>query len=120
MPFDFGTLLLLSSQNIFPIEPISFIICLSEASSGSDAFALEMTAKASPDKSYYSLNGTKLWISNAKEAEVFLVFANVDLSLGYKGITAFMVDVNSEGITVGSSEKKLGLRASAEYLPSHI
>lgn len=91
--------------------PSSF--CLSEASSGSDAFALEMTAKASPDKSYYSLNGTKLWISNAKEAEVFLVFANVDLSLGYKGITAFMVDANREGITVGSSEKKLGLRASS-------
>jgi alkylation response protein AidB-like acyl-CoA dehydrogenase len=87
--------------------------CLSEASSGSDAFALQTTATASPDKSYYSLNGTKMWISSAKEASVFLVFANIDLNLGYKGISAFLVDANSEGITVGSPEKKLGLRASS-------
>lgn len=87
--------------------------CLSEASAGSDAFALQTMATPSPDKSYYYLNGTKLWISNAREAAVFLVFANVDFSLGYEGITAFLVDANSDGITVGKSEKKLGLRASS-------
>lgn len=87
--------------------------CLSEAGSGSDAFAMKMTAVESPDNSYYTLNGTKLWISNAKQAGVFLVFANANPSAGYKGITAFMVDAASEGITVGKPENKLGLRASS-------
>ena len=87
--------------------------CLSEAGSGSDAFALKTTATASQDGSYYTLNGTKLWISNAKEAGVFLTFANVDPSQGYKGITAFMVDAETLGISVGSPESKLGLRASS-------
>eukprot|EP00934_Nitzschia_sp_Nitz4_P003499 Nitzschia sp. Nitz4//scaffold134_size62860//61858//62919//NITZ4_006341-RA/size62860-processed-gene-0.41-mRNA-1//1//CDS//3329535535//3489//frame0 len=91
--------------------PSSF--CLSEAGSGSDAFAMKMTADASADGSYYTLNGTKLWISNAKEAGVFLVFANTDLSKGYKGITAFMIDAETEGLTVGPTESKLGLRASS-------
>ena len=87
---------------------------LSEAGAGSDAFSMKTTATASPDESYYSLNGTKLWISNAREAGVFLVFANIDpLNKGYKGITAFMVDAETTGITVGQPEKKLGLRASA-------
>ena len=85
--------------------------CLSEAGSGSDAFAMKTTA--TKDGVYYSLNGSKLWISNAKEAGVFLVFANADPSMGYKGITAFMVDATTEGITVGPPEKKLGLRASS-------
>merc|ERR1712151_1000640 len=89
---------------------------LSEAESGSDAFAMKTTATLCHDddgSSYYTINGTKLWISNSKEAGVFLVFANVDLSLGYKGITAFLVDANIDGITVGKPEKKLGLRASS-------
>jgi len=87
--------------------------CLSEAGSGSDAFAMKTTATRSSDGSHYILNGNKLWISNAKEAGVFLVFANVDPSKGYKGITAFMVDAETEGITVGTPENKLGLRASS-------
>lgn len=87
--------------------------CLSEAGSGSDAFAMKTTATRSSDGSYYTLNGNKLWISNAKEAGVFLVFANADPSKGYKGITAFMVDAETEGITVGTPEDKLGLRASS-------
>jgi len=91
--------------------PSSF--CLSEAESGSDAFAMKTTATPSADGSYYALNGTKLWISNAKEAGVFLIFANADPSKGYKGITAFMVDANTEGITVGSPENKMGLKASS-------
>jgi alkylation response protein AidB-like acyl-CoA dehydrogenase len=87
--------------------------CLSEASSGSDAFAMKMTAKPSDDGSYFLLNGEKLWISNAKEAGVFLVFANANPSHGYKGITAFLIDADTTGITVGKPEKKLGLRASS-------
>jgi alkylation response protein AidB-like acyl-CoA dehydrogenase len=87
--------------------------CLSEESSGSDAFSMKTTATASADKSYFTLNGNKLWISNAKEAGVFLVFANADPSKGYKGITAFMVDVQTPGITVGKPEEKLGLKASS-------
>eukprot|EP00546_Thalassionema_frauenfeldii_P011033 CAMPEP_0178907534 /NCGR_PEP_ID=MMETSP0786-20121207/7425_1 /TAXON_ID=186022 /ORGANISM="Thalassionema frauenfeldii, Strain CCMP 1798" /LENGTH=376 /DNA_ID=CAMNT_0020579345 /DNA_START=130 /DNA_END=1257 /DNA_ORIENTATION=+ len=86
---------------------------LSEANSGSDAFAMKTTATPSKDGSHYTLNGSKLWISNAPEAGVFLVFANADPSKGYKGITAFLVDANTDGITVGKPEKKLGLRASA-------
>ena len=87
--------------------------CLSEAGSGSDAFAMKTTATLSEDGSYYTINGSKLWISSAKEAGVFLVFANADPSKGYKGITAFMVDALTPGIVVGSPEKKLGLKASS-------
>jgi len=87
--------------------------CLSEAGSGSDAFAMKMTASESSDGSYFTLNGTKLWISNAQQAGVFLVFANANPDAGYKGITAFMVDAETEGITVGSPESKLGLKASS-------
>lgn len=87
--------------------------CLSEAGSGSDAFAMKTTAEKSSDGSYYTLNGTKLWISSSREAGVFLVFANVDPSKGYKGITAFLVDAGIEGITIGTPENKLGLRASS-------
>ncbi|KAL7484066.1 hypothetical protein ACHAW6_009712 [Cyclotella cf. meneghiniana] len=86
---------------------------LSEAGSGTDAFAMKTTAMASPDGSYYILNGEKLWISNSKEAGVFLVFANADTSLKHKGITAFMVDATTEGLHVGKPERKLGLRASS-------
>ena len=86
--------------------------CLSEAESGSDAFAMGTTAEADGDDSFV-LNGTKLWISNAKQAGVFLVFANAQPELGYKGITAFLIDAQTPGITVGPPEKKLGLRASS-------
>ena len=87
--------------------------CLSEAESGSDAFSMRTTAKPSPDGSYYTINGSKLWISNSREAGVFLLFANADPSKGYKGITAFVIDAKTEGISVGKPEKKLGLRASS-------
>jgi len=87
--------------------------CLSEAGSGSDAFAMKMTATPSSDESYYTLNGTKLWISNAQQAGVFLVFANAKPEDGYKGITAFMVDAETEGVSLGKPENKLGLRASS-------
>ena len=85
---------------------------LSEAGSGTDAFAMKTAATPSADGSFFTLNGEKLWISNAIEAGVFLVFANANPSLKHKGITAFMVDANTEGIVVGKPEKKLGLRAS--------
>ncbi|KAJ0405315.1 hypothetical protein P43SY_001074 [Pythium insidiosum] len=87
--------------------------CLSEAGSGSDAFALKTRAEVSSDGSYYTLNGQKMWISNAEYAGVFLVFANVDPSKGYKGITCFIVDRDTEGLEVGKPEDKLGIRASS-------
>jgi short-chain 2-methylacyl-CoA dehydrogenase len=88
--------------------------CLSEANSGSDAFALQTTATISPDQSYYTLDGIKSWISNAQQATMFLMFANVDVSMGYKGITAFLIDTTTtEGITICPPENKLGLRASS-------
>lgn len=85
--------------------------CLSEASSGSDAFALKTVAEAVDGG--FRLNGAKLWITNAAEAEVFIVFANLDPSKGYKGITAFMVDQGSPGLGVSKKEDKLGIRASS-------
>ena len=84
---------------------------LSESSSGSDAFALKLKAEDQGD--HYLLNGHKLWITNAKEAQFFLVFANVDFSKGYKGITAFLVEKSFEGFSVGKKEDKLGIRASS-------
>src|SRR5437868_2129959 len=84
---------------------------LSEAGSGSDAFALE--TKAELKGSDYALNGRKLWITNGKEAGVFIVFATVDPGAGYKGITAFIIEKNFPGFTVGKKEDKLGIRASS-------
>jgi butyryl-CoA dehydrogenase/short/branched chain acyl-CoA dehydrogenase len=84
---------------------------LSEASSGSDAFALTTTAR--PDGSDYILNGRKLWISNAAEAGLFIVFTTVDPAAGYKGITAFLLERDTPGFTVGKKEDKLGIRASS-------
>jgi alkylation response protein AidB-like acyl-CoA dehydrogenase len=84
---------------------------LSESSSGSDAFALKLKAELKGDK--YVLNGSKLWITNGKEAHVFIVFANVDFGKGYKGITAFVVEKTFKGFTVGKKEDKLGIRASS-------
>ena len=86
---------------------------MTEADSGSDAFSLKTEAKKSPDGSYYTLNGQKMWISNAEYAGLFLVFATVDSSQGYKGITCFFVDRKSEGIEIGKAEDKLGIRASS-------
>lgn len=85
--------------------------CLSEAGSGSDAFALKTTAKKDGD--HYILNGSKLWITNSEQAGVFIVFANVDLSKGYRGITAFLVDKGTPGLKVDKHEDKLGIRASS-------
>lgn len=84
---------------------------LSEAGSGSDAFALQAKAEKRGDE--YVLNGQKLWITNAKEADIFLIFATLDPSVGYKGITAFIVEKSFPGFTVGKKEDKLGIRASS-------
>ena len=84
---------------------------LSEAGSGSDAFALQTRAERRGDA--WVLNGRKLWISNAKEAGLFIVFATADASAGYKGITAFLIENGAAGFTVGRKEDKLGIRASS-------
>jgi butyryl-CoA dehydrogenase/short/branched chain acyl-CoA dehydrogenase len=84
---------------------------LSEAGSGSDAFALQ--TRAEKRGSDYVLTGRKLWISNAKEAGLFIVFATVDASAGYRGITAFLIEKGAAGFTVGRKEDKLGIRASS-------
>lgn len=85
--------------------------CLSESSSGSDAFALKLKAEDKGDT--FVLNGHKLWITNAYEANLFLVFANLNPEQGYKGITAFVVEKGMKGFTVGKKEDKLGIRASS-------
>ena len=84
---------------------------LSEASSGSDAFALK--TRAVRHNKDFELTGRKLWITNAAEAELFIVFANVNPSAGYRGITAFIVERRTPGLTVGKKEDKLGIRASS-------
>jgi butyryl-CoA dehydrogenase/short/branched chain acyl-CoA dehydrogenase len=84
---------------------------LSEPASGSDAFALTTRAKATPGG--YLLSGRKLWITNAAEAEIFLLFATIDPAAGYKGITCFIVERDMQGFSVGKKEDKLGIRASS-------
>jgi len=84
---------------------------LSEAGSGSDAFAL--ATRALPKDGGYLLNGSKLFITNAQEADIFVVFASVDQAAGYKGITAFVVERGMPGFTVSKKENKLGIRASS-------
>ncbi len=84
---------------------------LSEAGSGSDAFALQ--TRATRDGDSYVLNGQKLWITNAREAGLFIVFATLDPAAGYKGITAFLIGKQTPGLTVGKKEDKLGIRASS-------
>jgi alkylation response protein AidB-like acyl-CoA dehydrogenase len=84
---------------------------LSEAGSGSDAFALQTRAEKRGGE--YVLNGQKLWITNGKEAGIFLIFATLDPAAGYKGITAFIVERDFPGFTVGKKEDKLGIRASS-------
>src|SRR5579862_1719621 len=84
---------------------------LSEAGSGSDAFALQTRAELKGSE--YVLNGRKLWITNSKEAGLFVLFATIDPGAGYKGITAFLVEKTFPGFSVGKKEDKLGIRASS-------
>lgn len=84
---------------------------LSEAGSGSDAFALACRATDKGD--HYELTGRKLWITNAAEAELFIVMATLDPAKGYKGITSFLVERAFPGFTIGKKEDKLGIRASS-------
>jgi alkylation response protein AidB-like acyl-CoA dehydrogenase len=85
--------------------------CLSEPASGSDAFALQTKAEKTADG--YKINGSKMWITNSMEAGFFIVFANLDPSKGYKGITAFIVEKGTPGFSIAKKEKKLGIRASS-------
>lgn len=85
--------------------------CLTEESSGSDAFALK--TRAYEDGDFWRLEGKKIFITNAKEASIYIVFANVDPSKAYKGITAFIVERNQPGFSLGKKEVKLGIRASS-------
>jgi butyryl-CoA dehydrogenase/short/branched chain acyl-CoA dehydrogenase len=84
---------------------------LSEAGSGSDAFALATRAEDKGD--HFVLNGQKLWITNAAEAGIFIVFANANPDAGYKGITAFLIERDFPGFQVGKKEDKTGIRASS-------
>src|SRR2546423_3799749 len=84
---------------------------LSEASSGSDAFGMQTRAVDKGD--HFVLNGRKLWITNGKEAEIFVLFANANPEAGYRGITAFIIDKATAGFAVGKKENKLGIRASS-------
>jgi alkylation response protein AidB-like acyl-CoA dehydrogenase len=84
---------------------------LSEAASGSDAFAMQTRAVESGD--HFVINGRKLWITNGKEAEIFVLFANANPEAGYRGVTAFIVEKGFAGFTVGKKENKLGIRASS-------
>lgn len=85
--------------------------CLSEADSGSDAFAMKTSAVKQGD--YYIISGTKLWITNAEHAGVYAVFVNAKPTAGYKGITCFLIDRDTEGLSLGKKEDKLGIRASS-------
>ncbi len=85
--------------------------CLSESGSGSDAFALRTRAVDQGDA--YALTGRKLWITNAAEAGLYLLFATVDPDAGYKGVTAFLIERDSPGFQVGAKEDKLGIRSSS-------
>jgi alkylation response protein AidB-like acyl-CoA dehydrogenase len=84
---------------------------LSEAGSGSDAFAMQ--TRAVDKRDHYLINGQKLWITNGNEAEIFVLFANANPEAGYRGITAFVVEKAFAGLTVGKKENKLGIRASS-------
>ncbi|KAH6658963.1 acyl-CoA dehydrogenase [Truncatella angustata] len=85
--------------------------CLSEPVSGSDAFALATKATKTADG--YKISGSKMWITNSMEANFFIVFANLDPSKGYKGITAFIVEKDAKGFSIAKKEKKLGIKASS-------
>lgn len=98
---------------LFPRMTVDLLgaFALSEPASGSDAFALETKAVEKGDD--WELTGRKFWITNGGEAGIFLVFANTDFSKGYKGITAFLVERDFPGFSVGKKENKLGIRASS-------
>jgi len=85
--------------------------CLSEPASGSDAFALQTKATETADG--FSITGGKMWITNSMEADFFIVFANLDPSKGYRGITAFVVEKGTPGFAIAKKEKKLGIKASS-------
>lgn len=87
--------------------------CLSEWSCGSDAFAMKTTAE--PVTGGFALNGSKAWISSADKAGLFIVLANANPAKGYKGITAFLVDRNTPGISIGKKQDKSGLRAASAH-----
>ena len=86
-------------------------LCLSEANSGSDAFALATRAREESD--HFILNGHKLWITNAKEAGMFIVFANINPEAGFEASRPSSVERGTPGFTVGKKEDKLGIRASS-------
>ncbi|MBK9167941.1 MAG: acyl-CoA dehydrogenase [Bryobacterales bacterium] len=100
-------------QRYLPRLAADTVACyaLSEAGSGSDAFALATRAEDRGD--HYELTGRKLWITNAAEADLFLLFANINPEAGYRGITAFLIEREFPGFSVGKKENKLGLRASS-------
>merc|ERR1719512_438354 len=85
--------------------------CLSEPGAGSDAFAMKTRAKRDGDD--WVIEGNKIWISNSMEAGLFVVFANADPDKGHRGITAFVVERDNPGMTIGKKEDKLGIRASS-------
>ncbi|HWA96336.1 MAG TPA: acyl-CoA dehydrogenase [Terracidiphilus sp.] len=93
------------------VSSVASAYALSEAGSGSDAFALQTRAELNGNA--YRLNGRKLWISNAREAGLFVVFATIDPAAGYRGVTAFLVEAGIPGFTVGRKEDKMGIRASS-------
>lgn len=100
-------------RRLFPRMTTSLLgaYALSEPASGSDAFALQCKAELKGD--HWELTGRKFWITNGDEAGIFIVFANADFSKGYKGITAFLIERDFPGFSVGKKEKKLGIRASS-------
>ncbi|KAI9883650.1 MAG: Ankyrin-2 [Watsoniomyces obsoletus] len=85
--------------------------CLSEPVSGSDAFALK--TRAEKTSTGYRISGSKMWITNAMESSIFIVFANLDPSKGYKGISAFVMEKGTKGLSIAKKEKKLGIKASS-------
>ncbi|EQL03709.1 acyl-CoA dehydrogenase precursor [Ophiocordyceps sinensis CO18] len=93
-----------------PPDPVASF-CLSEPVSGSDAFALATRAVETPDG--FRISGSKMWITNSVEANLFIVFANLDPPKGYRGITAFLVEKGTKGFSIAKKEKKLGIRASS-------
>jgi short-chain 2-methylacyl-CoA dehydrogenase len=97
-------------HSVLAVETVG-AYALSEAGSGSDAFALQTRAVESGNG--FVLTGRKLWITNANEADLFIVFATVNLEAGYRGITAFIVERGTPGFSVGKKEDKLGIRASS-------
>ncbi|KAF9420702.1 hypothetical protein BGZ76_004061 [Entomortierella beljakovae] len=101
---------ILTIEELAKVDPSISVLCDVQAGSGSDAFALQ--TRAVKDGDDYILNGSKMWITNSGEAEIFLVFANVAPEKGYKGITCFVVE-KSMGIKINKKETKLGIRASS-------